>query len=108
MDFETLWETRHESPCPLTGLQMERMIAHAMEPPAVVAPVKFRPRNTRRRWIPVGAVAAVAAVAIPVTMHYHATPKQVKYNGQSVKFISNNDCSAETVIDALNLYIEKL
>lgn len=108
MDFETLWETRHEGSCPLTVNQMETMIVRAMEQPASVEPVKFRPRHAHRWLIPVGAVAAVTAMVIPVTLHHQATPKQVEYNGQSVKFISNNNCSAENVIDALNHYIEKL
>ena len=107
-DFETLWVSKHEEHCPLTDEQMDSMIARAMKEPASMEPVKFKPRHTRRWLIPVGAVAAVAAMVITVSLHHHATPKQVEYNGQSVKFISNNNCSAENVIDALNLYIEKL
>lgn len=109
-DFDTLWKTRNETHCPLSDQQLSEMIdrAKSQEPHAdfLVLPS----RHPFRRWMAsLAAAAGLAILIIPTTMMnaQAAVPQQIDYHGQQVKFICNNRCNAENVIQSLDSYIQK-
>ncbi len=109
-DFDTLWKESRETPCPLTDEQLENMIVRAMEEPPSVEPLPMvKVRRLFRPWlIGVAVAAALVALIVPISTRFQTSPKRIDYKGQSVSFITNNNCEVDSVINALNIYIAQL
>ncbi len=107
-EFDILWEKSQSVRCPLSDETVEMMVAKAMQRSSELKPLKHH-RIPRRPWLVATAVAAAsAAVVVPVAMTHQIAPKQVDYNGQSVSFIGNNGCEADSIINALDTYLANL
>ncbi len=111
IEFDTLWGTKNETPCPLSDQQLESMIAHAKEQHLEREQITINHKTTStNRWVVSLAVAAgLAILIIPIKLMdaHAASPSQIDYRGQQVKFICNNRCDAVSVIESLDAFIKK-
>ena len=109
-DFDTLWETGINDRCPLSDQQLAEMIAHAKEQPSQTGTMTYREQHPFRPWLaPLAVAAGLTLLIIPTTMKnaHAAVPQSVVYQGQQVKFICNNRCDANSVVESLDAYLLK-
>lgn len=119
-DFKTQWQRRQQWQEPArktvpddeTFLRWAEKARHASAGPDVNV-IPF-PTHRRNRWIPYAAAASIAigVTAIGLTRQNESgstlpVAKEVKVNGQTIRFVCNNDCSAQDVIFAVNEVIKK-
>lgn len=116
-NFDTQWERRYRalanSHNPLCDDRWQALVDNAVlssaqsegSVPQVKGPDK---RNARRIWS-AGIAAACAALIIFGIGHRNmqSQPQSVDYSGQSVRFICNNQCSAQSTIAYFDSYIGK-
>ena len=119
-DFKTQWQRRQQWQEPArklvsddeTFLRWAEKARQASAGPDVNI-IPF-PTHRRNRWIPYAAAATlVIGVATFGLTHHNETDttlpiaKEVNVNGQTIRFVCNNDCSAQDVIFAVNDVIKK-
>lgn len=108
-DFDIQWERRSQSlSCshnPLSPDQWKEMArnAHSSTPSAMHA------QHRRVMW-GIGSMAACVALAIVILGHFStsAQPASVTYGDQSIRFICNNHCNAQSTIEYFDNYISKI
>ena len=119
-DFDTLWNLRKQTwqehatkaaPDDESMLRMAEKAQHqvsATETPAITI------TKRRIRWIPYAAAASIAVGVTAIGLTRQNEPgstlpvaKEVNVNGQTIRFVCNNDCSAQDVIFAVNDVIKK-
>lgn len=122
-DFRQLWERRKQTwqnendmnvPDDATVLKMAehaRQVSPA--PKENIVPISLRRRG---RWIPYAAAASVLIGVGVVGLTYQSeTPnqqqlpeaQQININGQTVRFLCNNGCSAQDILVSANDIIKK-
>ena len=118
-DFETLWNRRQQSwqeratkaaPGDEAMLRMAEKARHqasATETPAITI------TKRRNRWLPYAAAATlvIGVATIGLTRHGEtdmALPiaKEVNVDGQTIRFVCNNGCSAQDIVFAANQVIK--
>ena len=119
-DFKTQWQRRQQRQEPArnlvpddeTFLRWAEKARHASAGPDVNV-IPF-PTHHRNRWIPYAAAASIAVGVAIVGLSRQNEPgstlpvaKEVNVNGQTIRFVCNNDCSAQDVIFAVNEVIKK-
>ena len=119
-DFKTQWQRRQQwqEPARKTVPDDETFLRWAEKARQASAEhdvnvIPF-PTHRRNRWIP---YAAAASIAVGVTIigltHQNESgstlpvAKEVNVDGQTIRFVCNNDCSVQDVIFAVNEVIKK-
>ena len=119
-DFDTLWNLRKQTwqehatkavPDDEAMLRMAEKAQHqasATETPAITI------TKRRIRWIPYAAASTfvIGVASFGLTRHNETDTtlpiaKEMNVNGQTIRFVCNNDCSAQDVIFAVNEVIKK-
>lgn len=115
-DFNQLWERRKQTwhtgaPDDASILRMAERARNAAMPEENVTPINL---GRRGRWIPYAAAASlVVGIAIYGLMRQGNQPtqlpvaKEVSIDGQTVRFLCNNGCSAQEVLLSANDIIKK-
>jgi len=115
-DFNQLWERRKQTwhtgvPDDASILRMAERARNAAMPEENVTPINL---GRRGRWIPYAAAASlVVGIAIYGLMRQDNQPtqlpvaKEVSIDGQTVRFLCNNGCSAQEVLLSANDIIKK-
>ena len=119
-DFKTQWQHRQQWQEPTKKLVpddetflrwAEKARQASAEPDVNVIPF---PVHRRNRWIPYATAATlVIGVASLGLIHHNETDttrpiaKEVNVNGQTIRFVCNNDCSAQDVFFAVTDVIKK-
>lgn len=86
-------------------------LAQISVPSSTTRPTRSRARLHRGKVITLSlsAAACVAAVVMVTgTPPFQPGPQNINYNGQTVRFICNNNCDAEYVIGSFNDYLSQL
>lgn len=111
-NFDSQWKRRSLALASCHSLlsdeKWQSLTARAWQQPSVIQPAASSSR--RRALWPVSIAAAVAAlIMVGISLHgMPSQPKDVVYSGQSVRFICNNQCNAQSTIDYFDNYIGKL
>ena len=119
-DFKTQWQRRQQWQEPARKLVSddetflrwaEKARQASAEPDVNVIPF---PTHRRNRWIPYAAAATLVIGVASIGLIRHneidttlPIAKEVNVNGQTIRFVCNNDCSAQDVIFAVNDVIKK-
>ena len=119
-DFKTQWQRRQQWQEPAWKLVpddetflrcAEKARQASAEPDVNVIPF---PTHRRNRWIPYAVAASIAVGVAIVGLSRQNEPgstlpvaKEVNVNGQTIRFVCNNDCSVQDVIFAVNEVIKK-
>ena len=117
-DFNQLWERRKQTwhtgaPDDASILRMAERARNAAMPEENVTPINL---GRRGRWIPYAAAASIAiGIGIIGLTRHSETPntmqlpeaQKVNVNGQTVRFLCNNGCSAQEVLLSANDIIKK-
>lgn len=122
-DFRQLWERRKQTwqnekdtnvPDDATVLKMAERARQASSMPAEnIVPISLRRHG---RWIPYAAAASVLIGVGVVGMTYQSETsnktqlpetQQININGQTVRFLCNNGCSAQDILVSANGIIKK-
>lgn len=122
-DFRHLWERRKQAwqngnamnaPDDATVLKMAEHARQASTAPAEnIVPISL---GRRGRWIPyVAAASVLIGIGIVRLTYQSKTPnqpqlpeaQQININGQTVRFLCNNGCSAQEVLLSANDIIKK-
>ena len=119
-NFKTQWQRRQQwqEPARKTVPDDENFLRWAEKArQASAGPdvnVKPFPTHRRNRWIPYAAAASIAVGVITIGLIRHnetdtilPIAKEVNVNGQTIRFVCNNDCSVQDVIFAVNEVIKK-
>ena len=115
-DFDIQWKRRSEaarnSRCELSEERLQAAMRKAQQQPLREGtPIVVEMNTTRhgaRPTLIVAAAACLAAVLIPAGMHAASSPvPTVKYNGQRVQFVCNNNCNAQNVIATFDDYLKE-
>ena len=116
-DFNTQWKKRaaalHHSHCPLGAERRRQMILLAQNSVSSsstqLTPSRARLHRGKVITLSLSAAACVAAVMMVTgTPPFYSGPQNINYNGQTVRFICNNNCDAEYVIGSFNDYLSQL
>lgn len=118
-DFNTLWNRRKQTWQEQTSIaapddeamlrmaEKARYQALATETSAIII------TKRRNRWLPYAAAALVICVATIGLIRHSKTDtpqpiaKEVDVNGQTIRFLCNNGCSAQEVVFAANQIIKE-
>ena len=119
-DFKTQWQRRQQWQEPARKLVSddetflrwaEKARQASAEPDVNVIPF---PTHRRNRWIPYAAAASIVIGVTVIGFTRQNEPgstlpvaKEVNVNGQTIRFVCNNDCSVQDVIFAVNEVIKK-
>ena len=119
-DFNTQWQRRQQWQEPArksvpddeTFLRWAEKAQQAFEEPDVnVIPFSTRRRN---RWIPYAVAASIAVGVAAIGLNRPNQPdnplpvaKEVNVNGQTIRFVCNNGCSAQDIVYAANQVIKE-
>ena len=119
-DFDTLWNRRkqtwheHATKAAPDDEAMLRMAEKAQHQASVTETPAITITKRRNRWIPYAAAASIAVGVAIVGLTRQNEPgstlpvaKEVNVNGQTIRFVCNNDCSVQDVIFAVNEVIKK-
>ena len=109
-DFDQLWERRTHSLekdlSPFTAQQWAAMVEKAKRSAPIEAAPPKRAAPRRVFWGTGIAAACVAAALIGVGLRNSALqPASIDYCGQSVRFICNNQCNAQSTIAYFDNYL---
>jgi len=108
-DFDIQWERRSQSlncsHSPLSPEQWKEMVRNAQASSISVKHTHHHPMI----W-GIGSMAACVALAIGIFGHFSAAaqPTSVIYGNQSIRFICNNQCNAQSTIEYFDSYISKV
>ncbi len=118
-DFNAVWERRQQwqgqaeksAPDDTTFLrwaEKARLSADSQEAKTIPFPV-----HRRNRWIRYAAAACITLGVVLVGLNHHSdtgnnlpVAKEVKVGGQTVRFLCNNNCSAQDVLLSANEVIK--
>ena len=119
-DFDTLWNRRkqtwheHATKAAPDDEAMLRMAEKAQHQASVTETPAITITKRRNRWIPYAAAASIVVGVAAIGLTRQNEPgstlpvaKEVNVNGQTIRFVCNNDCSAQDVIFAVNEVIKK-
>lgn len=110
-DFDSLWQQRAQQmehcSCPIPDQRWHDMVSKALATPDT--------KHVRHPvWKRISAYATMAAACVTLLvvgvklLPHSSHPTSVSYGDQSVRFICNNSCNAQSLIAYFDSYIGKI
>lgn len=112
-NFDTQWQLRcralTENHNPMSDERWQAMVTRAYGSERERPEAEKKGQRLLKRHIWRTAAAACLILLVWGTLHLHSMerPSNVKYSGQSVRFICNNQCNAQSTIAYFDNYIGK-